>query len=234
MQGGAESFPTPLLTDEDGNPIEPLAADPRENGDGKRLAKLKLISGLVDANLDQLARREDARRQRQFLGWSVVALLLLSVTGGLAGAAYFFEQQRAAEVARNVETATRLSARIEEAYDYLDKTSLEINAQIVSEYLDDIDDSELTSEQQVAIASTLRTQGNAAYRLGEVEKAVKDLERSKHLYQRHAKENPNDVDAAIEFAFANFYLASTHYYEGDFELAIAPMEELCRGHRSLI
>lgn len=225
VEGGAENLPTPLLTDADGNPLEPLAADPRENGDGKRLAKLKLISGLVDTNLDQLARREYARRQRQFLGWSVAALLLISVTGGLAGAAYFFEQQRAAEVARNVETATRLSTRIEEAYDYLDKTSLEINAQIISEYLDDIDDSELTSEQQVAIARTLRTQGNAAYRLGKVEKALTDLERSRGLYENLAKENPTDVDAAIEFAFANFYLASTHYYEGDFQSAIAPMEK---------
>ena len=184
VEGGSENFPTPLLTDLNGNLLEPLAADPRESGDGKRLAKLKLISGLVDTNLDQLARREYARRQRQFLGWSVAALLLITVTGGLAGAAYFFEQQRAAEVARNVETATRLSARIEEAYDYLDKTSLEINAQIISEYLDDIDDSELTSEQQIAIASTLRTQGNAAYRLGKVEKAFTDLQRSRQLYQR--------------------------------------------------
>ena len=228
VEGGSENFPTPLLTDLNGNLLEPLAADPRESGDGKRLAKLKLISGLVDTNLDQLARREYARRQRQFLGWSVVAFALITVTGGLAGAAYFFDQQRAAEVARNVETATRLSARIEEAYDYLDKTSLEINAQIISEYLDDIDDSELTSEQQVAIASTLRTQGNAAYRLGKVEKALTDLQRSRQLYKRYADKNPNDIDAAIEDAFADFYYGITHYYEGDHELAKVPVEQYAR------
>ena len=152
----------------------------------------------------------------------------MTVTGGLAGAAYFFEQQRAAEVARNVETATRLSARIEEAYDYLDKTSLEINAQIISEYLDDIDDDELTSEQQVAIASTLRTQGNAAYRLGKVEKAFTDLQRSRQLYQSYAKGNPSDIDAAIENAFADFYYGITHYYEGDHELAKEPVEQYAR------
>ena len=223
VEGGSENFPTPLLTDIEDRPLEPLAADPRETGDGKRLAKLKLISGLVNTNLDQLARREYAQRQRQMLAWGTAALAFILITGGLAGSAYFFEQQRAAEVARNVGTATRLSSRIEEAYDYLDKTSLQINAEIISEYLEDIDDSELTLEQTIAIASTLRTQGNAAYRLGNVDKAFADLERSRELYQRFAQENPTDIDAAIESAFADFYYGITQYYEGNYELARGPV-----------
>jgi tetratricopeptide (TPR) repeat protein len=233
VEGGSENFPTPLLTDIEGRPLEPLAADPRETGDGKRLAKLKLISGLVNTNLDQLARREYAQRQRQMLAWGTAALAFILITGGLAGSAYFFEQQRAAEVARNVETATRLSSRIEEAYDYLDKTSLQINAEIISEYLEDIDDSELTLEQTSAIASTLRTQGNAAYRLGNVDKAFADLERSRELYQRFAQENPKDIDAAIESAFADFYVASTYYYEGDYANALAPMRQYASDITSL-
>jgi tetratricopeptide (TPR) repeat protein len=233
VEGGSENFPTPLLTDIEGRPLEPLAADPRETGDGKRLAKLKLISGLVNTNLDQLARREYAQRQRQMLAWGTAALAFILITGGLAGSAYFFEQQRAAEVARNVETATRLSSRIEEAYDYLDKTSLQINAEIISEYLEDIDDSELTLEQTIAIASTLRTQGNAAYRLGNVDKAFADLERSRELYQRFAQENPKDIDAAIESAFADFYVASTYYYDGDYASALAPMRQYASDITSL-
>ena len=45
-------------------PLEPLAADPRETGDGKRLAKLKLVSGMLGVKLDQLTRREQARQNQ--------------------------------------------------------------------------------------------------------------------------------------------------------------------------
>ena len=73
VEGGAEALPEPLLTDVEGNPLEPLAADPRESGDGKRLAKLKLISGILGVKLDQLTRREQADKTNS--GRSTQALL---------------------------------------------------------------------------------------------------------------------------------------------------------------
>ena len=60
---GARAPPSRYLPT-NGNPLEPLAADPRDEGDGKRLAKLKLISGLLGVNLDQLTRREQARQNQ--------------------------------------------------------------------------------------------------------------------------------------------------------------------------
>lgn len=66
--------------------VEPIAADLRTDGDGKRLAKLKLIAGLTGLPLDKLVQREQARRQRRLasvatlaaviaIGMSVLALL---------------------------------------------------------------------------------------------------------------------------------------------------------------
>lgn len=68
--GDATCFPPALryhvapdgtITDE---MAEPIAADIRPGGDGKKLAKLKLIAGLTGLPLDSLVQREAARRQR--------------------------------------------------------------------------------------------------------------------------------------------------------------------------
>ena len=48
--------------------VEPLAADFREHGDGRKLGRLKLIAGLLEIRLDSLIQREAARRQRR-LAW---------------------------------------------------------------------------------------------------------------------------------------------------------------------
>lgn len=47
--------------------FEPIAADMRPSGDGKRMAKLKLISGLLGVELDTLVQRETKRRQIQMV-----------------------------------------------------------------------------------------------------------------------------------------------------------------------
>lgn len=80
----AEIFPPPLRFDihPDGTisnrPAEPVAADARKSGDGRRLAKLKLVAGLTCLPLDAIIRREAARRQRQ-LGIAAIAASALAI-----------------------------------------------------------------------------------------------------------------------------------------------------------
>lgn len=57
---------------------EPIAADLRAEGDGRRLAKLKLIAGLTGLRLDELVQREAQRRARR---------LTMIATGSLIGMA---------------------------------------------------------------------------------------------------------------------------------------------------
>ncbi|RYZ71343.1 MAG: TIR domain-containing protein [Lysobacteraceae bacterium] len=65
-----ECFPPSMRFKLDGQgnqttlPAEPIAADLREGGDGKRLAKLKLVAGLTGLPLDALVRRADALGRR--------------------------------------------------------------------------------------------------------------------------------------------------------------------------
>jgi tetratricopeptide (TPR) repeat protein len=55
---------------------EPIAADLRPEGDGRRLAKLKLVAGLTGLPLDALVQRESARRQRRLVAVAALATLL--------------------------------------------------------------------------------------------------------------------------------------------------------------
>lgn len=65
-------------------PSEPIAADLRKQADGKRLAKLKLISGLTALRLDDLVQREAARRVRTMLLVSIVSVVAGVFAVGLA------------------------------------------------------------------------------------------------------------------------------------------------------
>ena len=52
-----QCFPKALIENEDGELLEPLAADARKWADGKLLAKLKLVAGILGARLDEIFGR---------------------------------------------------------------------------------------------------------------------------------------------------------------------------------
>jgi len=62
---------------------EPIAADVREDKDGKTNAKLKLIAGLLGVNYDDLKQRERERRIRRTRWIAIAAAVLLTSFGGL-------------------------------------------------------------------------------------------------------------------------------------------------------
>ena len=70
------------------NPAEPLAADLRELGDGKRLGLLKLISGMVGLGVDDLVQRDLKRAKRRVMSVTVSASAILLAMGGLTIAAF--------------------------------------------------------------------------------------------------------------------------------------------------
>jgi tetratricopeptide (TPR) repeat protein len=79
----AGSFPTALRA----GGIEPLAADLRPEGDGRRLGLLKLVAGVSGVGLDALVQRDAQRRVRRVTAITAVAIaamLLMSVLTALA------------------------------------------------------------------------------------------------------------------------------------------------------
>ena len=73
-----QSFPPALLT----SGAEPLAADLRTGGDGRRLGFLKLVAGLAGVGLDTLVQRDAQRRIRRVpavTAGALAAMLIMAV-----------------------------------------------------------------------------------------------------------------------------------------------------------
>ena len=85
-----ECFPPALRQkfDRRGRPTpkraEPLAADFRDGAEGKRLALLKLVAGMLGVGLDDLVQRETTRRHRQLAWLAAGSLAGMAVTSTLA------------------------------------------------------------------------------------------------------------------------------------------------------
>ncbi len=96
--------PDGALTDE---PEEPIAADVRPRGDGKEIAKQKLVAGLLGVGLDEIVRRAERARRRRNRFWAALAglflMLAVAATGGFAWARY--SQCRPCECAMAIDLA---------------------------------------------------------------------------------------------------------------------------------
>ena len=220
VDGGAEALPPPLLTDVEGNPLEPLAADPRKVADGQRLAKLKIISGILGTNLDQLAQRERARqRQQRGLFLAAANVFLLAI-----GSALYFEQaqryeaeQKALERELGIQNVMSMTDFVNRTYDYYDKGALAYVSNEFSGYLERFDDSQLNADQLVAKANALRIVGRASFDLGDPQKAASSYKYSRDLFETAANTAPNDLNIAIEASFAEFYLGAHHIATRNFD-----------------
>ena len=105
-----ECFPPALREkfDAQGHPTgeraEPIAADFRTEADGRRLGKLKVIAGMLGVGLNDLVRRDTARRNRRMAWLATGSLTGMALTSGLA----LFAFNQRAEAVRQREQADGL------------------------------------------------------------------------------------------------------------------------------
>ena len=81
-------------------PTEPIAADVRPHKDGKQDALLKLIAGMLDVGFDDLKQREVHRRQRRLMALVTASIAGMTITSGLAVAAWLARNEAERERVR--------------------------------------------------------------------------------------------------------------------------------------
>lgn len=219
VDGGAEAFPEPVLTDAEGIPLEPLAADPRKEGDGKRLAKLKLISGIVNTNLDQLAQREKARRQRLLLTYANAALIIGGVFLFLEQARQNEAKLKAIEVQAGIDNVATMTNFFKKAFNYVDMEILSDVTADFGDYLERFPEEDLNNRQKLVKAEALRLLSRAELDLGDLATAEKNIFESRALYWTAARASPQNIDLAIEAAFADFYAGNYFIQSKQFDRA---------------
>jgi eukaryotic-like serine/threonine-protein kinase len=94
-----ECFPPALRfkLGHDGQPTdeheEPIAADARPHADGRTLALLKVVAGLLGVGLDEIVRRAERARKRCNRFWAALAGVFLMLAVAASGSAVYAWQQ---------------------------------------------------------------------------------------------------------------------------------------------
>jgi tetratricopeptide (TPR) repeat protein len=91
---------------------EPIAADAREHGDGKDVAKQKVAAGLLGVGLDEMVRRAERARRRRNRLWAALAGTFLVLAVVASGSAVYAYQKL-------TESEERLDQAIEIAYGFV-------------------------------------------------------------------------------------------------------------------
>lgn len=115
---GLECFPEALLHAftadgaKAGLTPEGLAADARQDGDGKQMALMKIIAGMLGVGLNEVVRRETQRRNRRIAGAAAASVAAMLVMGSLTyeamSARAEAERQAAIAAAKSEEAQRRL------------------------------------------------------------------------------------------------------------------------------
>jgi eukaryotic-like serine/threonine-protein kinase len=212
-----------------GKRAEPLAADLRDDQDGKRLGFLKVVAGLLGVGLDELVQRANLRRQKRMALVTGGSLLGMLLTSALAIAAV---------TARDAARDERREAEAMVGYMLGDlRTRLEPLGRL--DVLDSVaaraleyygrQDKESLSDRGLALRS------NALTMMGEMANARGDLDRALRLYREAfagtaeaLRRRPDDPQRMWDHAQAVFWIGSIAWQRGRLDDAAVAFGEYKR------
>jgi len=208
---------------------DPLAADFREGGEGRRLAFLKLVAGMLGVGLDELVRREQTRRHRQLAWLAAGSLGGMAVTSTLAVTAIDArdaarDQRRQAEgligfmlgdLRDKLEPIGKLDA--------LDGVGARVLAYYRKEPISDLSDEALSQRSRaLSLMADVATQrGNTETALGLYREAMMGTAEA-------IRRKPDDPQRLFDHAQNVFYVGEIAYGRGQLDQAAAQFGEYKR------
>lgn len=196
---------------------EPLAADVRSWADGKHLARLKLVAGLLGLPLDQL-RRRDLQKRRKVQALVLVATLLVAAV--LVAAIWF---QVSAQQRRS-SGESLVSVKLNEL-----RTLLRVNEDPEDlQHLEEWNKRELESLIESAgadkpalmkTALELREEGQKQWRERAIEDASETFRKSWALIAESYRLDRTDQSVFFQLGQADYWVGQMHQDLGDLDLA---------------
>ena len=230
-----ECFPPALRQkfDKRGRPTgkraEPLAADLREQGDGRRMGFLKLVAGMLGVGLDELIQREAARRHRR---------LFYIATGSFVGMAVAIGLMITAIQARDAARDQRREAEGLVAFMLGDlKDKLEpigkldaldgVGAKVLA-YYSKQDASELTDAALLQRSRALSLSAEVANLRGDLDTALRLYREALAGTAEAIRRDPDDPQRLYDHAQNVFYVGELDRQRGDRASAEKAMREYKR------
>lgn len=208
---------------------EPLAADFRDHAEGRRLAFLKLVAGMLGVGLDELVQRETTRRHRQLAWLAAGSLAGMAVTSTLAVTA-FTARNAAREQRREAEGLVAfmlgdLRAKLEPIgkLDALDGVGARVLA-----YYSHQNASELTDAALLQRSRALSLMAEVANDRGDLGTAYSLYREATAGTAEAVRRNPDDPQRLYDHAQNQFYFADIAMKKGQKESAESAFREYKR------
>ena len=197
-------------------PAEPIAADLREDGDGRQMGLLKLAAGMLGVGLDDLAQREAARRNRRLYLVTAASVAGMLFTSGLAYTAIDArdearDQRREAEgligfmlgdLRQKLEPVGRL--------DVLDAVGARALA-----YYEKQDKKSLTDDALAQRSKALTLMGEIAASRGDLDGALRRYREALASTAEALRRSPDSPERMFEHAQSVFFVGETARLRGD-------------------
>ncbi|OFX00712.1 MAG: hypothetical protein A3E78_11180 [Alphaproteobacteria bacterium RIFCSPHIGHO2_12_FULL_63_12] len=225
---GADGEPTEA-------PAEPLAADARKTGDGKRYALLKVAAGMLGVGLDELVRRDAARRARQ--AWTVAGASVTGMAATLALSLFAVAKSNEATLMRG-KAEDLIEFMLTDLNDKLEPVGrLDILEAVVARAMDYYADQDLKSLDDDALARRAK----AMMQLGTIESRRNNLNAAQNAIDAAEaatgellRRSPRDPDRIFDHAQNVFYSGEAALNRYDRQKAAAKFDEYLRLARLLM
>jgi tetratricopeptide (TPR) repeat protein len=196
---------------------EPLAADVRKWADGKRLSKLKLVSGMLGLPLDQLRRRDLQKRQRVWAMAAVASVAVAAVVIAAVTAQIAAQQRRISGESLVAYKLSELRTMINVSNDPEELTRLdEWNQQDLARL---VASAGTAGNTIVESALELRKQGNDHYNNQLLDEALEKYLQSWALLAETYRLDRGNQEAFFELGQAEFYLGQIYTDQSEMEKA---------------
>jgi tetratricopeptide (TPR) repeat protein len=194
---------------------EPLAADFREGKEGRRLALLKLVAGMLGVGLDELVQREQTRRQRRLAMVAAGSLAGMAVTSTLAVVAVQ-ARDAARDQRRQAETLIEfmvgdLRGKLEPIgkLDVLDGVGSR-----VLDYYSKQDTTALSDDALLQRSRALNLMAEVAFNRGHLDEAQGLYRQAMAGTAEAVRRAPNDPERIFDHAQNVFYVGEVARYAG--------------------
>jgi eukaryotic-like serine/threonine-protein kinase len=216
---------------------EPIAADLRPGGDGRRLVRLRVIAGMLGIGLDELVRRDDHRRRRRLIAATAASLGGMALMATLAVAALLARNEARAQRAHAESLIefmlTDLRKKLEQSgkLDLMDGVGTEALS-----YYESQNSHELDGESLSRRARALRLMGEIKIQRGDLNDALAAFQQAavstgELLARSRSPDNPQLI---FNHAQDVFWMGEVARQRGDLPSAEASFLEYRRLAQSLV
>jgi len=214
-----QCFPRALTVNRDGTPREPLAADARKWADGKRLAKLKIVSGILGIQLDELRRRDQHRRQKNWIVAAISAAIVLSVTVVLAITAISSKKTAQLQRANTEELLSYMLGNLKRLDPIVGLEVVDQSDEQLLGYIESLEFYKLENDQLVEWGLQWRDQGMSDHEHGRLDVAMESFERSRAAFIELHQREGSTKRALFELGQAEFWVGYVHLDKGELDEA---------------